>query len=136
MLATSKAVYPEFPSNILLTRSKMECLGWAIPKIFLVVLPHTLNHMCVSLFEFHIWILKYVFLSLSKTACSAQERKSISFTLIVWSTLWLAHSICISLTTSKVAGISSNLVRLYTRFKIDKSKKAIKCWNSLFKINM
>ena len=37
MLATSKAKYPESPSNILLTRSKMECLGWAIPKIFLVV---------------------------------------------------------------------------------------------------
>ena len=37
MLATSKEKYPEFPSNFLLTRSKMVYLGWAIHKIFLAV---------------------------------------------------------------------------------------------------
>jgi hypothetical protein len=59
---------------------------------FIYTLPHTLNCMCVSLFKFHIWILKK-FLVLPKTAGSAQTHISISFIWIVWSTLY----VCISL---------------------------------------
>ena len=60
--------------------------SWLFPFTFQAyILPHTLNYMRVSLFEFRIWAV----LVLPKTAGSAQTHKSISFIWIVWSTLYV-----------------------------------------------
>ena len=81
-------------------------ISWLISFTFQAyTLPHALNCICVSLFEFHIWssYLKFIFevhiwssylnfkavLALPKMAHSAQTYKSISFIWIVWSTLYV-----------------------------------------------
>ena len=55
---------------------------------FFKLIPCPIHCICVSLFEFHIWILK-PFLAMPKTARSAMTHKSISFIWIVWSTLYV-----------------------------------------------
>ena len=63
--------------------------SWVFPFTFQAsILPHTINCMCLSLFEFHTWIFEH-FLVLPKTAGSAQTQKSMSFIWIVWSTLYV-----------------------------------------------
>ena len=88
MLATRKAKYPEFPSNFLLTRSKMVCLGWAIPKIFLVVLFHFQTIVLVVFHSFSCqpFIMWYV--------CSISECYEIKLpTRCIFKFYWLPNTV-------------------------------------------